>query len=135
MALLTLPLKFNNMAFMKERISETLLNGCDAPQPQESPISADDMAAMLESPEKLKSLAKSALIEIIRHSSKTPQLVPAIKELLDRVEGKSKERIEASVTVQHNAGDMLMLTDIQDELVKWRKKQPVVIEQLKDVTQ
>ncbi len=63
-----------------------------------SPLTQGEMDDMLQSPGKLRNLAKSALIEIIRLAPRTPGLVPAIKELLDRIDGKAKERIDINTT-------------------------------------
>jgi hypothetical protein len=50
-----------------------------------------------EDPAALRTLAKTRLIEIIRLSAPTTALVPAIKELLDRVDGKAAQSIAMTV--------------------------------------
>lgn len=105
---------------MKERISEIPIV---APIEQSSPKALS--TAELSDSDYLRTIAKGKLVEIIRGNSATPTLVPAIKELLDRIDGKAKERIEANITghmVHFNIkeGSELILQGIKDKLAKRR---------------
>lgn len=52
---------------------------------------------LLSDPAELRNLAKSKLIEIVHGSKATIALVPAIKEMLDRVDGKAPQSISMDV--------------------------------------
>ncbi len=67
------------------------------PQAEKSPLSAEQMAKMLDDPDKLRTLAKSALVEIIAIAPRTVALVGAIKELLDRIDGKAPQSLSMVV--------------------------------------
>lgn len=67
-----------------------LKNELDSNTKQFPPIDVADHAA-------LRNLAKERLIEIIQHSPANTSLVPAIRELLDRIDGKAPQSIALDV--------------------------------------
>ncbi len=62
-------------------------------------------AELLSDHDKLRNLAKSKLIEIIHGSKATTALVPALKELLDRIDGKPAQSI--AMVVENKGLDQL----------------------------
>lgn len=82
---------------MKERISEipVVVNSIKT---ESSELSASDIAALIDDPAALRALAKGKLVQIIANTDKpTISLVPAIKELLDRVDGKASQSLTMDV--------------------------------------
>lgn len=61
-----------------------------AVKPLHEPIDLNDPSA-------LRNLAKSALVEIVQAAPRNVSLVAAIKELLDRVDGKAPQSISMDV--------------------------------------
>lgn len=59
----------------------------------ENESTADSPPIDIENPDELRKLAKNTLVMIIQGSPKLPSLVPAVKELLDRVDGKPSQQI------------------------------------------
>lgn len=78
----------------------------EANQQKKSPPAAEglpeaQLSELLDNHDKLRNLAKSKLIEIIAMSKATTQLVPAIKELLDRIDGKPAQSINMKALVDN----------------------------------
>lgn len=76
---------------IKERISSVPGNEPDTP--------AKDSAAPVDinDPQALKGLAMSALEEIVRTAPRNVSLVAAIRELVDRVEGRAPQSIQMTI--------------------------------------
>lgn len=53
----------------------------------------------LDDKDGLRALATKALVEIIATADKTPALVGAIRELLDRIDGKPQQNIKQDVDI------------------------------------
>lgn len=83
----------------------------------------------MENPDELRKLAKKALAEIINNNSKTPAIVPAVKELLDRIDGKAPQSIalqadinSTSVHFDIKGGAELITQGIREKLERRRKQ-------------
>lgn len=74
-------------------------------KPEIEPIDLNDPAA-------LRNLAKSALVEIVQTAPRNVSLVAAIRELLDRIDGKAPQSI--ALDVQDNRMDKMPI----DRLLK-----------------
>ncbi len=84
---------------MTERIS-TIPN--ITPTPSESPAAPDlsgiELERLLADPAALRDLARGKLVQILHSTTKpTTALVPAIKELLDRIDGKPSQSVALTV--------------------------------------
>lgn len=62
----------------------------EQPQPTAAPIDINDQGA-------LKALAMEALVEIVQTAPRNVSLVVAIRELIDRIEGKAPQSIAMTV--------------------------------------
>lgn len=71
--------------------------GITAQSAPKEALTEAQIADMLDNPDKLRNLAKSKLIEIIAVSKATSALVPAIKELWDRIDGKPRQQIDTTL--------------------------------------
>ncbi len=74
-----------------------------------SPAAPD--LSILTDPDALRTLAKSKLVQIIQSSALTTSLVPAIKELLDRIDGKPTQQ----QTVDMNVKGAIMAISLSDK--------------------
>ncbi len=68
----------------------------------------------IDNPEELRKLAKSKLVEIIQNSAINVSLVAAIRELLDRVDGKPAQSINLDAEVrQVTVNAMISFAELQ----------------------
>lgn len=70
----------------------------------------------LDDKDGLRALATQALVEIIATAEKTPALVGAIRELLDRIDGKPVQAVTQDVTL--NGAVAHVHTDLSADLLK-----------------
>ncbi len=69
-----------------------------APQADDQAITTKALEVLLNDPDALRTLAKSKLVEILYNTPKPNiSLVPAIRELLDRVDGKAPQSVSMTV--------------------------------------
>lgn len=86
------------------------------------PIDLDDPAA-------LRTLAKSALVEIVQTAPRNVALVGAIRELLDRVDGKAVQTLQVDQRITHNTLAVHMTSEQLDrEIARLRGGAPMMID-------
>lgn len=76
---------------MKERISDVPIN------PSQKETSEFFPLIDIENPDDLRKLAKGALVEIVQTAPRNVALVGAIRELLDRIDGKAPQSLSMTV--------------------------------------
>lgn len=75
---------------------ETLLK--DANKPQAAPVASQ---IDITDTEALKAMARAKLVAIVQTAPNTMQALPAIRELLDRLEGKPAQSVAVTGHVDH----------------------------------
>ncbi len=78
---------------MKERISEIPVVAQASTQSPPAALSGEELDRLVDDPVAIRRLSKRKLVELVANQPVTPSLVPVIRELMDRTDGKAPQYI------------------------------------------
>lgn len=125
---------------MAKRINPNTGKWEDYEPDEQQPPTGEVLAVDIDDPEALRAYTRMELMKIIQANSGSLGAVPALRELMDRSEGKVKDKMEITTTgtVKHTIditeADRVNLEYLRERIAK-RKAQHIVIDHVAMVDQ